>query len=84
MIRLFIIAVLFILPFTASAGTFLSVGDRAEAVNKQVANSNTYEAYLARKFTAFAEEEVAQHDLQAARSFIALAEEAAAKVGGAK
>lgn len=80
-----VVAVLFILPFSASAaGIFTSTDTRAAAVENEVAGNYTYEACLARKFVAFAEEELSQHDMDAAHAFMQMAEEAAAKAGGAK
>ena len=75
-------ALLLVFPFTASAAKFLSVGDRVEIVNQQTKGNNSYQAHLARKLAAFADEEVSQHDLQTALAFIKMAEEAAAKAGG--
>lgn len=84
--RLFMAAIVavLLLPLTATAGALTSIDVRADAVNKKVEGIKTYEAYLARKFAAFAEEELGQHDLNAARQFMELAEEAAAKAGGSK
>ncbi len=76
------IVVLLLSPLTATAGAFTSIDARADAVTKKVEGKKTYEAYLARKFAAFAQEELSQHDLNAARAFMDMAEEAAAKTGG--
>jgi len=80
---LFVIALL-VFPFAASAGSFQSVDDRADTVNNQVKGNHSYQAYLARKFASFAGEEVGQHDLQAAKAFIKMAEDAATSAGGSK
>jgi len=72
------------MPLTASAGSFLSVDDRADIVSEKVKGNHSYQAYLAKKFADYASEEVAQHDLLTAKAFIKMAEDAAAKVGGGK
>jgi len=71
-------------PFAASAGRFQSVDDRADAVSNSVKGNHSYQAHLARKFASFASEEVSQHVGQAAKAFIKMAEDAAARVGGSK
>ncbi len=78
------IIILLVFPFTAFAGGFQSVDDRADTVSNNVKGNHSYQAHLARKFASFASEEVSQHDLLAAKAFIAMAEEAAAKAGGSK
>ena len=75
---------LLIFPFTASAVHFSSVDERAEAINQQLKGNHSYHAYLARNFADYASEELGQHDLKAARAFISMAEDAAAKAGAAK
>ncbi len=82
--RWFFIVALLVFPFAAAAGGFQSVDDRADAVSKSVKGVHSYQAYLARKFASFASEEISQHDSQAAKAFIVMAEEAAAKAGGSK
>ncbi len=77
-------AAFIVLPFTASAASFLSVDNRADIVNEKVKGNHSYHAYLAKKFADYASEEVSQHDLSTAKAFINMAEDAAAKAGGAK
>jgi len=81
---LFVAVAFIVLPFSASAASFLSVDDRADIVSEKVKGNHSYHAYLAKKFADFASEEVAQHDLLTAKAFIKMAEDAAAKAGGEK
>jgi len=72
---------LFAFSMTASAA---GVEERAEAVNAQLEGNNSYHAHLARELAGIAEAELGQHDINTARSFVAMAEEHAAQAGGAK
>ena len=72
-------SMMFALP--AYAG---SVESRAAAVKQQTEGNNSYHAYLAREYASVAEDEKVEHDVDAARRFIMMAEESAAQAGGAK
>jgi len=71
---------LFAFAATANAG----VEERAAELHAQMKGKHDYHAYLARELASVAEEELAQHDINTARSFMEMAEEHAAKAGGAK
>jgi len=75
---------LLIFPFTASAVHFSSVDERGDSISQQLKGNHSYHAHLARNFADYASEELGQHDLKAARAFIHMAEEEAAKAGAAK
>jgi len=79
-ITLFLCA-LFAFSMSASAA---GVEERAEAVNAQLNGNNNYHAHLARELASIAEDEIGQHDLNAARAFMEMSEEHAAQAGGAK
>jgi len=72
---------LFAFSVSASAA---GVVDRSETLNAQLKGNNSYHASLARELADIAEIEIGQHDLNTARAFIEMAEEHAAKAGGAK
>ena len=72
----------FALP--ANAGTMTSIEDRADAMSTQLAGNNSYHAHLARAMANIAIEEKGQHDMEAARAFIKMADRHAASAGGAK
>lgn len=74
---------LFAFSLPAQAGMFTSIESRAEHVNAQTQGNNGYHAHLARKLASIAEEEKSQHDMEAAREFIRMAEDHAAQAGGA-
>ena len=81
-IALFIFA---LASFSLSANAaFLSVDDRAEAISAKLQGNNSYHAHLARQLADVASAEKAQHDLGVAKQFIQMAEEEAAKAGGAQ
>jgi hypothetical protein len=82
--RFIITAVLLLFPFVASASAFPNIDKYNEALNKRLSGNDSYQAYLARKFAAFAAEEASQHDLDAARAFIKMSKEAEATAGGSK
>jgi len=75
---------LFACSMTANAATFTSVEDRASAVRSELNGNNNYHAHLARELASIAEDEISQHDLNAARAFIEMSEEHAAQAGGSK
>jgi len=80
-IKILIFTILaFALP--ANAFSFEGVEDRAQAVRAQLEGNESYDAHLARKLASIANSEKAQHDLAAARQFIRMAEEHAAKATG--
>lgn len=70
----------FALP--AKALAFEGVDDRAKKIYEQLKGNESYHAHMARKLASIARTEKAQHDLPAARQFIEMAEEHAAKAGG--
>jgi len=72
---------LFAFSISASAA---GVEERAETINAQLKGNNNYHAHLARELSGIAEDEISQHDLNAARAFMEMAEEHAAQAGGAK
>jgi len=72
---------LFAFSMSASAA---GVDERAETLNAQLKGANNYHAYLAMELADIAQMELGQHDLNAARSFMEMAEEHAARAGGAK
>lgn len=83
--RLLFLAALCTAASPAMAGAlFDSIEDRAEAVKQQVKGKNDYHAHLAREYAKVADEEKSQHDTGVARYFMTLAEQEAAKSGGAK
>jgi len=57
---------------------------QAEAIQERLKGNYDYNSLMAVKLTHIAVEEKGQHDLPAARQFMRLAEEYAAKAGGAK
>lgn len=65
----------------AFAGVFDSVDDRAARVEDQTKGRHDYQAELARDLASIAQDELSQHDLSAARQFMNLAEQAAARGG---
>lgn len=65
----------------AQAGGLDSVDDRAARVEDQTKGRHDYQAELARNLASIAQDELSQHDLNAARQFMNLAEQAAAKGG---
>ncbi len=69
--------------WTANAA-LLSVDERADAMNAQLQGNNSYHAHLARQLADVASAEKAQHDTAVAKQFIDMAEEEAAKAGGAQ
>jgi len=69
----------FSLPASAA-----SIESRTEAINAQLQGNNSYHAHLARQLASVAQEEMDQHDLNVARTFMNMAEENAAQAGGAK
>jgi len=71
---------LFAFATLANAG----VEDRATELHAQMKGQHNYHAYLARELANVAEAELGQHDINTARSFMEMAEEHAAKAGGAK
>jgi len=72
---------LFAFSITASAA---GVEDRAASVRAELQGNNSYHAHLARELAGIAEDEIGQHDLNAAKSFMEMAEEHASQAGGAK
>ena len=66
----------------AMAGAFDSIDDRASRVEARVQGKHDYQAELARDMASAAQDELAQHDLRAARQFMDLAEQAASRSGG--
>jgi len=72
----------FALP--AQAGVFDSVDDREAQLNQQLQGNNSYHAHLARELASIASSEKSQHDIGVARKFMDMAEQHAAKAGGAK
>ncbi|MDQ6963223.1 MAG: hypothetical protein Q9M28_11975 [Mariprofundaceae bacterium] len=70
---------IFFAPFAASAA---SVEERSKEIYAQVKGNNSYHAHLARKLANVAVNEIGQHDVMAARQFMTMAEESAAKAGG--
>ncbi len=81
---LLIIATLFVFSMPANAAMFVSVEDRAEAIDEQLKGNNSYDAHLARALSMLATDEKDQHDLNAALQFIKMAEEHASRAGGVK
>ena len=73
---------LFAFSLPASAALFVSIEDRSDAIAAQTQGNNSYHAHLARELAVIAVVEKGQHDLEAAKEFIKLAEEHAAKAGG--
>ncbi len=73
----------FALP-ASSAGFSVGVDQRSDAVSAQLKGDNSYHAHLARELSDIAIEEKSQHDIDVAKAFMDLAEEHAAKAGGAK
>jgi len=67
-----------------SAGFFTGVEERTDTMNAQLQGKNDYHAYLARELADIAIEEKYQHDMAAAKEFMNMAEQHAAKSGGAK
>lgn len=76
---LLIASFIFFAPFAASAA---SVEERSKAIYTQLKGNNNYYAHLAKKFANVAVNEKGQHDVTAARQFMDLAEDSAAKAGG--
>ena len=74
------LSALFAFAMSANAG----VVDRAAALQAQLKGNNSYHAHLARELADVAETELDQHDINVARSFMKMAEDQAAKAGGAK
>ncbi|MDX8408395.1 MAG: hypothetical protein R8L58_08425 [Mariprofundaceae bacterium] len=72
----------FVLP--AQAGAFDSVDDRETRLNQQLQGNNSYHAHLARELASIASIEKGQHDIGVARKFMDMAEQHAARAGGAK
>jgi hypothetical protein len=60
------------------------VQERADTLNAQLQGQHDYHASLAKELADIAEIEIGQHDMHAARAFIEMAEEHAAKAGGVK
>ncbi len=58
----------------------MSVEERADALSARLRGVHDYHAYLALQYADVAVEERSQHDLPAARQFMAMAEREAAKV----
>ncbi len=79
-IALFLCA-LFAFSMSANAA---GVSERAEALNAQLKGNHNYHASLARELADIAETEIGQRDINTARTFMEMAEEHAAKAGGAK
>jgi len=73
--------ILFAFALPANAVLFVGVDERGEILEAQLEGNNSYHAHLARELAAIASEEKSQHDLMAARLFIKMAEEHAAKAG---
>jgi len=75
-----------VLPFSAPvfAGMISDTYAEASTIAAQVKNSTSYHGLLAKKFAFVAMEEVDQNDTQAAKVFVGLARDEAAKAGGSK
>ena len=82
--RTMLLLTLIIFSTPAWAGTFHSIEDRAAALNAKLKGNESYHAELARQLAEIAQEEKEQHDLNAARSFMKMAEDNAAQTEGAK
>ncbi len=83
--RLLFLAALCMAASPAMAGSlFNSIEDRTAALEQQLQGKNDYYAHLAREYASIADEEKSQHDIGVAGYFMTLAEQAAAKSGGAK
>ncbi len=76
-----LIPMLLALAPAAQAGAFDSVDERVTRLEDQLKDRHDYQAELARNLASIAQDELAQHDLNAARQFMELAEQAAAKGG---
>jgi hypothetical protein len=72
---------LFAFALPANASWLIGVEERGEKLEAQLEGNNSYHAHLARELSAIASEEKSQHDIEAAREFIKMAEEHAAKAG---
>ncbi|EAU54804.1 hypothetical protein [Mariprofundus ferrooxydans] len=81
---LFMLTALLAFALPAQAKLFTSIEERSDAITAELQGNNNYHANLARELASIASEEKGQHDLGAARVFIKMAEEEAAKAGGAK
>jgi len=75
---------LFAFALPASAGVFTSIEDRTAKIEADTQGNNSYHAHLARMLADIALEEKGQHDLEAGKEFINMAEDHAAQAGGAK
>ena len=82
MLRIILILTMFAFALPANAFLFEGVDDRARNIQTQLEGNESYDAHLARKLASVARAEKAQHDLEAARQFIKMAEEHAAKATG--
>ncbi len=83
--RLLLLAALCAMASPVMAGSFFnSIEDRTAALAQQLQGKNDYYAYLAREYASIADEEKSQHDIGVADYFMTLAEQAAAKSGGAQ
>jgi len=78
-----LILTLFAFSLPANAGMFSTIDDRANHISAQLEGNHSYHAELARQLANVALEEKAQHDTPAAIEFIKMAEDHAAKAGGA-
>jgi hypothetical protein len=65
----------------ANASLFTGVDERGTELEAQLEGNDSYHAHLARELSAIASDEKSQHDIEAARTFIKMAEEHAAKAG---
>jgi len=68
----------------AQAKLFVSVEERGDKITADLQGNNSYHAHLARELASIASIEKGQHDLGAAKVLIKMAEQEAAKAGGAK
>jgi len=73
----------FALP-ASSAGFSVGVDERSDVISAQLQGNNSYHAHLARELSDIAIEEKSQHDIDVAKAFMDMAEQHAAKAGGAK
>jgi hypothetical protein len=76
-----LLLILFAFALPANAGLLIGVDERGEKLEAQLEDNNSYHAHLARELSAIASEEKNQHDIEAARTFMKMAEEYAAKAG---
>lgn len=85
MIRLMLLlSALLTYALPAQAQLFVSVEERGAKITADLQGNESYHALLARKLASIATTEKGQHDLRAAKTFIKMAEDEAAKAGGSK